>query len=48
MSVPHEIIRNLTSPPLAIPGFLGPWALVARQDPQDILSASLVPSQPAD
>ena len=48
MSVPREIIQNLTSPPVAIPIFLSPWALVARQDPQDILSASLVPSQPAD
>ena len=48
MSVPREIIQNLTSPPLAIPIFLGPWAMVACRDPQDNLPASLVPPQPVD
>ena len=29
MSVPHEIIQNLTFSPLAIPIFLGPRAMIA-------------------
>ena len=46
MSVPHEIIRNLTSSPLTIPVLFGPWAMAARWDLQDILSASFALQQP--
>jgi hypothetical protein len=48
MSVPREIIQNLTPPPLAIPIFLGLRAMVAQRDLQDILSTSLMLPQLVD